>query len=53
MKIGEMSEGGGDFCEVSNGDWAFNAQTIRFEKNTFLLQPSKEIAIRASMFDVA
>jgi len=48
-----MGEGRGNFCEVANGDWAFNAQTVRFKKDAFSLQPSKEITIRALLFDFA
>jgi len=51
-KIGVVSKGRGNFCEVSNGDWAVDAQTVRFKEDTFSLQPSKEISIRAAEFDV-
>ena len=52
-KVGEMREGGSDFGKVADGDRAFDAQAVRLKKNSFSLQPSKKISVRAAMLDVA
>jgi len=38
-KIGKMHQGGGNLYEITSGDWAIDAQVVRFEKDSFFLQP--------------
>ncbi len=52
-KVGKVHEGGSNLGEVASGYRAVNAQTIRFEKDAFFLQPCEEVAVRASKLDVA